>query len=55
VSAGGSTAASTSFDRSTWRALGGTGDPIDASEAEQDSRAAQLLAARGSTPWPNCS
>jgi peptidoglycan hydrolase-like protein with peptidoglycan-binding domain len=42
------------FDRATWRALGGTGDPADAPEAEQDSRAAQLLAARGGAPWPNC-
>jgi peptidoglycan hydrolase-like protein with peptidoglycan-binding domain len=55
VSAGGKYRGKYQFDRATWRALGGTGDPIDASEAEQDSRAAQLLAARGSTPWPNCS
>jgi peptidoglycan hydrolase-like protein with peptidoglycan-binding domain len=54
VSAGGKYRGKYQFDRATWRALGGTGDPIDASEAEQDSRAAQLLAARGSTPWPNC-
>jgi peptidoglycan hydrolase-like protein with peptidoglycan-binding domain len=55
VSAGGKYRGKYQFDHATWRALGGTGDPIDASEAEQDSRAAQLLAARGSTPWPNCS
>jgi peptidoglycan hydrolase-like protein with peptidoglycan-binding domain len=55
VSAGGKYRGKYQFDRATWRELGGTGDPVDASEAEQDSRAAQLLAARGSTPWPNCS
>jgi peptidoglycan hydrolase-like protein with peptidoglycan-binding domain len=55
VSASGKYRGKYQFDRATWRALGGTGDPIDASEAEQDSRAGQLLAARGSTPWPNCS
>ncbi|MCW3049409.1 MAG: Transglycosylase domain protein [Solirubrobacterales bacterium] len=55
VSASGKYRGKYQFDRATWRALGGTGDPVDASEAEQDSRAAQLLAARGSTPWPNCS
>jgi Transglycosylase-like domain/Putative peptidoglycan binding domain len=55
VSASGKYRGKYQFDRATWRALGGSGDPIDASEAEQDSRAAQLLAARGSTPWPNCS
>jgi peptidoglycan hydrolase-like protein with peptidoglycan-binding domain len=55
VSASGKYRGKYQFDRATWRALGGTGDPADAPEAEQDSRAAQLLAARGSTPWPNCS
>lgn len=42
------------FDRETWRAMGGTGDPADADEAEQDRIAAKLLAARGTAPWPNC-
>jgi len=31
-----------------------SGDPAEASEAEQDRIAAKLLAARGTTPWPNC-
>ena len=42
------------FSRATWRALGGGGDPARASEAEQDRLAAKLLAARGTSPWPNC-
>ena len=42
------------FSRATWRAMGGTGDPAKAPESEQDSRAAALLAERGTTPWPNC-
>ena len=42
------------FSRATWRALGGTGDPARAPEAEQDRRAAELLASSGTSPWPNC-
>ena len=42
------------FSRATWRAMGGSGDPAKASEAEQDRLAAALLAARGTSPWPNC-
>jgi peptidoglycan hydrolase-like protein with peptidoglycan-binding domain len=42
------------FDRTTWRQMGGDGDPADASEAEQDRIAAKLLAQRGTAPWPNC-
>jgi lysozyme family protein len=42
------------FSRATWRAMGGTGDPAKAPEAEQDRRAAALLAARGTDPWPVC-
>ena len=42
------------FSRATWRALGGTGDPAKAAEAEQDRRAAALLARSGTSPWPNC-
>ncbi len=42
------------FDRSTWRSLGGHGDPAAASEAEQDRRATALYAAQGTTPWPVC-
>jgi len=42
------------FDRETWQQMGGTGDPADAPEAEQDRIAAKLLAARGTAPWPVC-
>jgi Transglycosylase-like domain/Putative peptidoglycan binding domain len=42
------------FSRATWRSLGGAGDPAGAPEAEQDRLAAKLLAARGTSPWPNC-
>jgi peptidoglycan hydrolase-like protein with peptidoglycan-binding domain len=42
------------FTRSTWAARGGTGDPAAAPEAEQDQRAAALLAQRGTAPWPVC-
>jgi peptidoglycan hydrolase-like protein with peptidoglycan-binding domain len=54
VSASGHYRGKYQFTRATWRALGGSGDPADASEAEQDRRAAQLLAARGTAPWPVC-
>jgi hypothetical protein len=42
------------FSRTTWRSVGGRGNPADASEAEQDRRAAKLLARDGTKPWPNC-
>jgi peptidoglycan hydrolase-like protein with peptidoglycan-binding domain len=42
------------FTRSTWAARGGSGDPAAAPEAEQDQRAAALLAAEGTSPWPVC-
>jgi peptidoglycan hydrolase-like protein with peptidoglycan-binding domain len=42
------------FSRSTWKAMGGSGDPAAAPEAEQDRIAAALLAAQGTAPWPVC-
>jgi peptidoglycan hydrolase-like protein with peptidoglycan-binding domain len=54
VSADGTYRGKYQFSRSTWQQLGGSGDPAQASEAEQDSRAAQLYASSGSTPWPTC-
>ncbi|WP_157260783.1 transglycosylase family protein [Patulibacter minatonensis] len=42
------------FDRQTWAANGGSGDPAAASEATQDRIAAKLLADRGTAPWPVC-
>lgn len=43
------------FDIGTWRGLGNSGLPSQASPATQDSAAAQLQSARGWTPWPGCS
>jgi Transglycosylase-like domain/Putative peptidoglycan binding domain len=54
VSADGTYRGKYQFDRETWRQMGGTGDPAQAPEAEQDRIAAKLLAARGTAPWPNC-
>lgn len=42
------------FDLGTWRSVGGTGLPSNASEAEQDRRAAILYGQRGAAPWPVC-
>jgi peptidoglycan hydrolase-like protein with peptidoglycan-binding domain len=42
------------FDRPTWRAWGGTGDPAAARESVQDRIALKLYRARGTAPWPNC-
>ena len=54
VSADGRYRGKYQFSRATWRALGGTGDPAAAPESVQDAMAAKLLAARGTSPWPNC-
>jgi peptidoglycan hydrolase-like protein with peptidoglycan-binding domain len=54
VSADGQYRGKYQFDRATWERLGGTGDPAQATEAEQDRLAAKLLAQSGTTPWPNC-
>ena len=43
------------FLRSTWKGLGGSGDPAAAPEAEQDRRALQLLKTQGPGAWPVCS
>jgi hypothetical protein len=42
------------FSKATWRAVGGTGSPANASEAEQDRRALTLYRRAGTSPWPNC-
>jgi peptidoglycan hydrolase-like protein with peptidoglycan-binding domain len=54
VSADGRYRGKYQFTRATWRAMGGTGDPAQAPEAEQDQRAAALLAQQGTSPWPVC-
>jgi hypothetical protein len=42
------------FSRPTWKAMGGSGDPAQAPEAEQDQRAALLLERQGRSAWPVC-
>lgn len=42
------------FAYSTWAAMGGSGDPADASPAEQDMRAKKLLDRSGAGQWPVC-
>ena len=39
------------FDLQTWASVGGVGNPMYASPAEQDLRALLLYAARGTQPW----
>lgn len=41
------------FNLGTWRGVGGSGLPSDASPAEQDMRAQMLYNQRGCSPWPN--
>jgi len=42
------------FSLETWSEMGGTGDPAAAPEAEQDKRAAMLMARSGPGAWPVC-
>ena len=42
------------FSVGTWQSVGGEGDPAAAPEAEQDRRAAALLARDGAGQWPVC-
>jgi hypothetical protein len=54
LSPGGTYRGKYQFLPSTWASVGGRGDPARASEAEQDRRAAILLARTGGGAWPNC-
>jgi resuscitation-promoting factor RpfB len=54
VSPGGTYRGKYQFSRSTWRNLGGTGDPADAPEWLQDRLALKLYRDSGTAPWPNC-
>ena len=54
IGGGGAYRGKYQFDYGTWASVGGTGDPAAAPEAEQDKRAAMLLARSGSNPWPVC-
>jgi uncharacterized protein YabE (DUF348 family) len=42
------------FSIPTWRAMGGSGKPSDASASEQTARAQKLYAASGRGQWPVC-
>ncbi|TCN40213.1 LysM domain-containing protein [Kribbella orskensis] len=42
------------FDMRTWRSVGGSGSPAQASAGEQLMRAKMLYAQRGASPWPVC-
>lgn len=42
------------FTLATWQAVGGSGNPAQASEGEQDRRAAMLYASAGPGQWPVC-
>jgi resuscitation-promoting factor RpfB len=54
VSPGGTYRGLYQFSISTWRGVGGSGDPIDASSAEQTYRAKLLYKRSGRAPWPHC-
>ncbi|MEL7207166.1 MAG: transglycosylase family protein [Actinomycetota bacterium] len=54
VSPGGKYRGAYQFDLPTWGTVGGSGDPIAASPAEQDHRAQLLWQSRGHAPWPVC-
>jgi Transglycosylase-like domain len=54
VGGGGQFRGKYQFTYSTWASVGGSGDPAAATEAEQDKRAAMLLARSGNSPWPVC-
>jgi hypothetical protein len=54
VSPGGQYRGKYQFSLETWHNLGGDGDPVDASEAEQDRIALKLYRRSGTAPWPNC-
>jgi hypothetical protein len=54
VSAGGTYRGKYQFDYGTWASVGGHGDPAQATEKEQDYRAALLYERSGSSPWPVC-
>jgi hypothetical protein len=54
VSADGTYRGKYQFSYATWAAVGGSGDPAAAPEAEQDYRAALLYEQSGPGQWPVC-
>jgi hypothetical protein len=54
IGGGGTFRGKYQFMQSTWEAMGGRGDPAQATEAEQDHRAAVLFVRWGAGQWPVC-
>jgi Transglycosylase-like domain len=54
IGGGGTFRGKYQFTYATWAGVGGSGDPAAAPEAEQDRRAAMLLARSGRGQWPVC-
>ncbi|QEC50784.1 hypothetical protein FSW04_15385 [Baekduia soli] len=54
IGGGGAFRGKYQFTYATWAAVGGSGDPAAAPEAEQDRRAAALYATAGAGQWPVC-
>ena len=54
ISASGMYRGKYQFSFATWRTVGGKGDPAQASETEQDRRAAMLYRRDGPGQWPVC-
>lgn len=54
IGGGGAYRGKYQFAFSTWRVVGGSGDPAAAPEIEQDVRAAWLLMKYGAGHWPVC-
>ena len=54
IGGGGAFRGKYQFDYATWASVGGSGDPAAAPEAEQDRRAAMLMARSGAGIWPVC-
>src|SRR4051794_33473519 len=54
IGGGGAFRGKYQFTYRSWAAVGGHGDPADAPEAEQDRRAAMLMARSGTGNWPVC-
>jgi hypothetical protein len=54
IGGGGAFRGKYQFTYATWAAMGGSGDPAAAREAEQDRLAAKLYASAGAGQWPVC-
>ena len=54
IGGGGAFRGKYQFTYATWAAMGGSGDPAAAPEAEQDRLAAKLYASSGPGQWPVC-